>query len=43
MRRRIAAYNKPGFHPHDHDNAELLAKWSAELFGTDGRLAENLR
>jgi hypothetical protein len=43
IRRRIAAYNKPGFHPDDHDNSELVAKWSAELFGTGGRLAENLR
>jgi hypothetical protein len=43
MRRRIAAYNKPGFHPSDNDNGELVAEWSAELFGTGGRLAANLR
>jgi predicted metal-dependent hydrolase len=43
MRRRIAAYNTPGFHPNDHDNTELVANWSAELFGDDGRLAANLR
>jgi uncharacterized protein len=43
MRRRIVAYNRPGFHPNDHDNSELLEKWSAELFGEGGRLAENLR
>jgi predicted metal-dependent hydrolase len=43
MRQRIAAYNKPGFHPDDHDNTELVARWSEELFGKDGQLAGNLR
>jgi len=43
MRHRIAAYNKPGFHPDDNDNGELLAKWTAELFGDEGQLAANLR
>lgn len=42
MRRRITAYNQPGFHPNNHDNSELVARWSAELFGDGGRLAENL-
>jgi hypothetical protein len=43
MRRRIVAYNTPGFHPDDHDNSDLLEQWSAELFGEDGALSENLR
>jgi hypothetical protein len=43
MRQRITAYNRPGFHPDDHDNRELVATWGAELFGADGRLAVNLR
>jgi predicted metal-dependent hydrolase len=43
MRRRIAAYNRAGFHPDDNDNSELLAQWTAELFGSGGRLTEHLR
>ncbi|HWB66497.1 MAG TPA: metal-dependent hydrolase [Mycobacteriales bacterium] len=43
MRQRIAAYNRVGFHPNDNDNTELLARWSEELFGAEGRLAGNLR
>jgi predicted metal-dependent hydrolase len=43
MRQRIAAYNKVGFHPDDHDNTELIAKWSAELFGADGQLVDKLK
>jgi predicted metal-dependent hydrolase len=43
MRQRIAAYNKVGFHPDDNDNSELLESWTAELFGSDGRLADHLR
>lgn len=41
--RRIAAYNRPGFHPDDHDNTELLERWTAELFGAEGKLADKLR
>jgi uncharacterized protein len=41
--RRIRAYTVPGFHPDDNDNGALLAHWAAELFGTDGRLADHLR
>lgn len=41
--RRIRAYNKRGFHPDDNDNTELLARWTAELFGTEGQLADHLR
>jgi uncharacterized protein len=43
MTRRIAAYNKVGFHPDDHDNTELLARWTEELFGAEGQLADHLR
>jgi hypothetical protein len=43
MRQRIKAYNKVGFHPDDHDNTELVAKWSAELFGDQGQLVGNLK
>ncbi|MGI8680148.1 MAG: metal-dependent hydrolase [Jatrophihabitans sp.] len=41
--RRIRAYNKTGFHPNDNDNTALLEHWTAELFGTDGRLTDHLR
>jgi predicted metal-dependent hydrolase len=40
---RIRAYNEVGFHPNDHDNTELLAYWTKELFGDSGQLAGNLR
>ena len=43
IRQRIAAYNRPGFHPDDNDNRELLAQWTAELFGREGRLADHVR
>jgi hypothetical protein len=32
-----------GFHPDDNDNTELLERWRAELFGTDGTLTDHLR
>jgi predicted metal-dependent hydrolase len=41
--RRLRAYNKPGFHPDDFDNTEILATWTAELFGEQGQLADHLR
>jgi predicted metal-dependent hydrolase len=41
--RRIRAYNRPGFHPDDNDNTELVAYWSAELFGEQGRLTDHLK
>jgi len=40
--RRIAAYNRRGFHPDDFDNAELTETWKARLFGTDGPLTDRL-
>lgn len=43
VRRRIVAYNRRGFHPDDNDNTALLEHWTTELFGEQGRLANNLR
>lgn len=40
---RVADYAREGFHPDDHDATALLEKWSAELFGPDGRLTDHLR
>jgi uncharacterized protein len=39
----IRAYNKVGFHPDDFDAAELLERWKAELFGTNGTLVDHLK
>jgi Predicted metal-dependent hydrolase len=41
--RRIRAYNRVGFHPDDFDAGELVERWRAELFGTDGTLADHLK
>ena len=41
--RRIRAYNRVGFHPDDFDATELVERWRAELFGTDGALADHLK
>jgi predicted metal-dependent hydrolase len=41
--RRISDYNRPGFHPDDHDATQLLERWRVELFGADGSLADHLR
>jgi predicted metal-dependent hydrolase len=43
VRRRIADYNRVGFHPDDNDNTELLAFWTNELFGPGGRLEDKLK
>ncbi|OHU22455.1 metal-dependent hydrolase [Mycobacteroides franklinii] len=42
VRRRIGEYNRPGFHPNDSDNTELIEKWHAELFGENGQLTGHL-
>jgi predicted metal-dependent hydrolase len=43
MVQAIKDYNKPGFHPNDHDNTELLEFWTKELFGEHGKLVGNLK
>ena len=40
--RRLRDYNRPDFHPDDHDTTELVARWRAELFGPDGTLNDKL-
>jgi predicted metal-dependent hydrolase len=42
VRRRIRDYNRPDFHPNDHDATELLAEWRERLFGTEGTLVDHL-
>ena len=39
---RLRDYNRPDFHPDDHDSSELVARWRAELFGPDGSLTGKL-
>jgi predicted metal-dependent hydrolase len=43
VRKKIADYNRVGFHPDDHDNKELTAYWTNELFGPDGQLADKVK
>lgn len=40
---RVLDYRREGFHPDDHDASALVARWSEELFGEHGRLADHLR
>lgn len=40
--RRLGDYNRPGFHPDDHDNSALLERWTAALFGEQGSLVDHL-
>jgi uncharacterized protein len=40
--RTLRSYNRPGFHPDDHDNSELVAEWRERLFGDDGSLNDKL-
>jgi predicted metal-dependent hydrolase len=42
VRRRIADYHRPDFHPDDHDSSELLERWRTELFGDAGALVDHL-
>lgn len=39
---RLRDYNRPDFHPDDHDTTELVAAWRAQLFGPDGTLVDRL-
>ncbi|MDW3220449.1 MAG: metal-dependent hydrolase [Acidimicrobiales bacterium] len=36
--RRLRDYNRPDFHPDDHETDELLEEWRTALFGEHGRL-----
>jgi len=41
--RRLTDYNRPDFHPDDHDATELLDRWRTELFGDHGELTDMLK
>jgi predicted metal-dependent hydrolase len=43
VRQRIRDYNRPDFHPNDHDNVALTAEWRETLFGDGGELADRLK
>ncbi len=43
VRQRIRDYNRPEFHPDDHDNVTLTAEWRERLFGDDGELRGRLK
>jgi predicted metal-dependent hydrolase len=43
VRRRIRDYNRPDFHPEDHDATALLEEWRERFFGTDGSLNDRLK
>lgn len=43
VRKRIRDYNRPDFHPDDHDSSELLERWRTELFGEAGALVDHLQ
>ena len=43
MWERLRDYNRPGFHPDDHDTDALVEQWRDELFGADGRLTDRLK
>ncbi len=42
VRRKIGDYQRPDFHPDDHDSDEMLAFWRQELFGDTGTLSDRL-
>jgi predicted metal-dependent hydrolase len=39
---QLKDYNRPDFHPNDRDTTELVERWRAQLFGTDGTLNDKL-
>lgn len=39
---QLRDYNRPDFHPDDHDHSELLERWRTELFGDEGKLTDRL-
>jgi len=40
--RQLRDYDRPDFHPDDHDTTELVERWRGELFGADGTLNDKL-
>jgi predicted metal-dependent hydrolase len=40
--RTLKDYDRPDFHPDDHDTDELVTRWRAELFGDAGTLNDKL-
>ncbi|MFI6521018.1 metal-dependent hydrolase [Spirillospora sp. NPDC050679] len=41
--RHIRDYNRPDFHPDDHDTTALIEEWKVRLFGAEGELAERTK
>lgn len=39
----LAAYLRPGCHPHDVDTSALARQWPNALFGADGVLVDHLK
>ena len=39
---RLKDYDRPDFHPDDHDTTELVPRWREELFGDEGTLVDKL-
>jgi uncharacterized protein len=39
---KLRDYDRPDFHPNDHDTDALVAEWSERLFGENGELYGNL-
>ncbi|MCU1350821.1 MAG: hypothetical protein JWM05_30 [Acidimicrobiales bacterium] len=39
---QLREYDRPGFHPDDHDTEELVQTWREELFGEHGSLNDKL-
>ncbi len=39
---QLREYDRPGFHPDDHDTTALIEHWRAELFGDQGVLKDRL-
>ena len=39
---RLKDYERPDFHPDDHDTTERVEQWRARLFGADGTLNDKL-
>lgn len=39
---RLCDYDRPDFHPDDHDTTDLVEAWRDRLFGTEGTLNDRL-